>query len=452
MLKIEYIKKDDLKPYVNNAKIHTGEQVEQIKKSIREFGFNDPIAVWHENEIIEGHGRLLAVMEMSEIEDVPIIRLDELSDEQRKAYTLVHNKLTMNTDFDLQLLNLEPDDITDIDMTEFGFDLDFDDDEVEESEKEEVIYFENELIQNKVVEAWQETTLDDFIKTIIDEPTAMYQFNRLCSGYNEGYNISLLFNPHRLDTDTVKHKSILYGYNEDAEYRKQFARYMVNVSAKVVPQTQYYKYIGIGTAGYQYVNEFQPYLARDIYKKFCKDGDKILNPCAGWGGRLLGIASSRLQDIEYIETEPATQTYNGLVKLKDWLGLDDNYKQYNLPFEQLELKENYFDFAFTSPPYFNTEIYSDEDTQSAKNQDSYASWRDNWYIPFIDKILFTLKVGGKALLNVGNARYPMEKDLKQHLKELNIEHKNILDFKIGGSGIGDRTGEDGEPFVLFVKS
>ena len=125
MLKIEYVKKEDLKPYVNNAKIHTGEQVEQIKKSIEEFGFNDPIAVWHENEIIEGHGRLLAVMEMPDIKKVPIIRLDDLTDEQRKAYTLVHNKLTMNTDFDGNILNLELGDISDIDMEQFGFNMDW---------------------------------------------------------------------------------------------------------------------------------------------------------------------------------------------------------------------------------------------------------------------------------------------------------------------------------------
>lgn len=120
-LKIEYLKKEELKPYANNAKVHTAEQVEQIKKSIEEFGFNDPIALWHDNEVIEGHGRLLAVMEMEDIEEVPVIRLDELTDEQRKAYMLVHNKLTMNTNFDFELLSFELENITDIDMTEFGF-------------------------------------------------------------------------------------------------------------------------------------------------------------------------------------------------------------------------------------------------------------------------------------------------------------------------------------------
>ena len=119
-LKIEYVDKSELKMYANNAKIHTPEQVDQIKKSIEEFGFNDPVAVWHDNEIIEGHGRLLAAMEMDEIEEVPIIRLDDLTDEERRAYMLAHNKLTMNTGFDFALLEEELENL-DIDMSEFGF-------------------------------------------------------------------------------------------------------------------------------------------------------------------------------------------------------------------------------------------------------------------------------------------------------------------------------------------
>ena len=122
-LKIEYVNKEELQPYANNAKVHTGEQVEQIKRSIEEFGFNDPIAVWHDNEVIEGHGRLLAVMEMDDIDTVPIIRLDDLTDEQRRAYMLVHNQLTLNTGYDFVLLQEELDTILSVDMTEFGFAL-----------------------------------------------------------------------------------------------------------------------------------------------------------------------------------------------------------------------------------------------------------------------------------------------------------------------------------------
>ena len=124
-LQVEYLSPTELKPYANNAKLHPAEQVEQIKKSIEEFGFNDPIAVWKDDEVIEGHGRLIAALEMG-LESVPVIRLDRLTDEQRRAYILVHNKLTMNSGFENLILDMELSDIDGIDMTEFGFeDIEF---------------------------------------------------------------------------------------------------------------------------------------------------------------------------------------------------------------------------------------------------------------------------------------------------------------------------------------
>lgn len=125
-LKVEYIPLSEIKPYENNAKLHPEEQVEQIKESIQRFGFDDPIAVWGEdNTIVEGHGRYLAAKQL-DMKEVPVIRLDNLTDEQRKAYTLVHNKLTMNSGFDFDTLQAELDNLsdTDIDMSDFGFDTD----------------------------------------------------------------------------------------------------------------------------------------------------------------------------------------------------------------------------------------------------------------------------------------------------------------------------------------
>ena len=120
-LKIEYVKLSEIKPYKGNAKTHPKEQIEQIKKSIQELGFNDPIGIWHD-EIVEGHGRYFAAQELG-LDTVPVIRLDRLTDEQRRAYTLIHNKLTMNSDFDFDLLNIELEGIFDIDMGDFGFDF-----------------------------------------------------------------------------------------------------------------------------------------------------------------------------------------------------------------------------------------------------------------------------------------------------------------------------------------
>ena len=81
-LKIEYVPIETIKAYERNAKLHPQEQIQQIKNSILEFGFNDPIAVWKDNEIIEGHGRLIAAKELG-LTEIPIIRLDDLTDQQR---------------------------------------------------------------------------------------------------------------------------------------------------------------------------------------------------------------------------------------------------------------------------------------------------------------------------------------------------------------------------------
>ena len=136
MLQIELVPITEIKPYENNAKIHTREQIEQIKQSIFEFGNNDPIAIDANGVIIEGHGRLMALQELGYTE-VEVIRLGHLNEEQRKAYTLIHNKLTMNTGFDLDILATELQAIENINMKDYDFDLDIADDLVIEDIEED---------------------------------------------------------------------------------------------------------------------------------------------------------------------------------------------------------------------------------------------------------------------------------------------------------------------------
>lgn len=128
-MQIELINIDEIIPYENNAKLHPEEQIEQIKKSILEFGNNDPIAIDKNNVIIEGHGRLLALKELG-YKEVEVIKLGHLTEEQRKAYTLIHNKLTMNTDFDIEILESELTAINIIDMSDFDFDLSIESEEI----------------------------------------------------------------------------------------------------------------------------------------------------------------------------------------------------------------------------------------------------------------------------------------------------------------------------------
>jgi DNA modification methylase len=122
-MQIEKVKISDLLEYKNNAKEHPQWQIEQIVESIEKFGFNDPIAIDENNTIIEGHGRLYALQEMG-AEEVECIRLSHLGENEKKAYILAHNKLTMNTEFDADLLAQELGEIEGIDMSSFGFLMD----------------------------------------------------------------------------------------------------------------------------------------------------------------------------------------------------------------------------------------------------------------------------------------------------------------------------------------
>ena len=161
-LKIEYMNIDEIKTYPNNAKLHPAEQIEQIKKSIQEFGFNDPIAIDENNMIIEGHGRLIACKEL-DIKEVPIIRLEGLSDEQKRAYMLVHNKLTMNSDFDIELLADELSNIINIDMSQFDFDFeDLGTEEIERKDLSDKLIEKYELIIECNDEQEQESLYNKF--------------------------------------------------------------------------------------------------------------------------------------------------------------------------------------------------------------------------------------------------------------------------------------------------
>lgn len=98
---------DEIRPYANNTKEHPQEQIDEIKESIARYGMNDPIAVWGKsNTIVEGHGRFEALRQMG-IKEVPCIRLDHLTDKQRREYTIAHNKTTMDSGFDKNMLSLE---------------------------------------------------------------------------------------------------------------------------------------------------------------------------------------------------------------------------------------------------------------------------------------------------------------------------------------------------------
>ena len=140
----------ELIPYTNNPR-HNDEAVDKVAASIREFGFKVPIIVDKNNVIVAGHTRLKAAEKLG-LEIVPVIRADDLTDEQVKAFRLVDNKTQELAAWDFAKLEEELGDLKNtIDMSTFGFEID-DSDVVEEDNyipelKEETIAKYGDLFQ-----------------------------------------------------------------------------------------------------------------------------------------------------------------------------------------------------------------------------------------------------------------------------------------------------------------
>ena len=130
-MEIIYKKVRDLIPYEKNPR-KNDKAVKYVAKSIEEFGFKVPIVIDRDNVVVCGHTRLMATKQLG-IEEVPCIVADDLTDEQIKAFRLADNKVSEQAEWDIGLLNEELDDILNIDMGDFGFDI-FSMDDLEEME------------------------------------------------------------------------------------------------------------------------------------------------------------------------------------------------------------------------------------------------------------------------------------------------------------------------------
>lgn len=175
-LNIVYKPIKELKPYKKNAKKHSKEQVEQIANSIKEFGFTQPVIIDKHNSVVAGHGRILGAKKAG-LKQVPTVCLEDLTEEQIKAYRLVDNKLN-ESEWDMELLNTELQElwnIGEVDMGQFDFDIDalFSEDEPTEKEvkfktKEKhdvVLHFKNTTEMNKAFKTLKGKYPDAVVET-----------------------------------------------------------------------------------------------------------------------------------------------------------------------------------------------------------------------------------------------------------------------------------------------
>lgn len=201
--------------------------------------------------------------------------------------------------------------------------------------------------------------------------------------------------------------------------------------------------------GVQVVSNFRPSAAKLIYDLFCGSG-VVWDMSCGWGGRLLGALSS-FKIKKYIGTEPSTKTYEGLLEMKD----DFKYLKKDIEIhckgsEDFIPDKNSLDLCFTSPPYFDTEKYSDEPTQSYIKYPLEDDWINKFMKDTLKNCCYGLKNGGFLVLNIANtsSAKKIEEGLLLLAKDIGFEYIKTMQLVLSAiNGAGYKY----EPIYVFKK-
>ena len=201
--------------------------------------------------------------------------------------------------------------------------------------------------------------------------------------------------------------------------------------------------------GSQGVSNFRPTAAKVVYEEYGGDGVTWDMSC-GWGGRLLGaLSSNRIK--KYIGTEPASKTFKGLLEIKnDFKYLYKEIELHKAGSENFVPEKNSIDLCFTSPPYFDTEKYSNEPTQSYLKYPTEDGWISGFLYDTISNCYRGLKNNGYMLMNIANTSSGknIENATMKISKDLGFEYINTL--KLTLSSIAGK-GHKYEPIFVFKK-
>ncbi len=199
--------------------------------------------------------------------------------------------------------------------------------------------------------------------------------------------------------------------------------------------------------GTQCVSNFRPTAAAALYKKFCKTGDTVWDMSMGYGGRLLGAI---LAKVNYIGTDPCSDTYNGLVELRKQYGnFNNKYKLLKQGSESFLLDQPILDFAFTSPPYFDWEQYDDDESQSYLKWSHLQDWKLGFLFTTLNNAYRGLKQGKYCAINVANTKhYPtFEDDTRECAEKVGFTWVKTYKLQLSSQEQGSKW----EPVFLFQK-
>lgn len=450
--KIEQVPVADLIPYARNAKKHGPDQVEALARSIEQFGFVNPVLVRPDGSILAGHGRVMGAKLLG-LDSVPVIRLGHLTDDQARAFILADNRLAeMGGGWDLDMLQAELADLSDlgVSLDWAGFDLDSlsdivgrldppasTDDSPDDGERAQAPG--SKSAQAELTDE-QNAALDDAFRdwcgelvTYLDavRPAGMVSPNATRAVARIRFLRSLIYghefprwgltgyHPHRMDIagNDFGISDLIRGV-ADGSMRANALRWGTQEQANLDTLMR----TGMAILRCRMPLDFPAGLARELIDEFTPAGGAVLDPCHGWGGRLVGFLLSRAG--RYVGFDPSPETAAGVRDIGRDFGRylpDREIQTFEQCFEDADIERNAFDFAVTSPPYFDVEKYTGPD-QSHRRWSDFDGWDHHFFRVLIAQVFAALKPGGVFALQVGNQTYPLGERAMAHAERCGFEH------------------------------
>jgi hypothetical protein len=407
----------DLEKADYNPRSITAEAMKGLRKSLSEFGLVQPI-IWNKRSgnIVGGHQRYDAMVSQGQTETEVIVV--DLDDTKEKALNLSLNNQAISGDFTrgawdvLEDLKLEVSEeyLEDLMLDELE---DFlpplpPEPDPDPNGGERKTYAQPFMEAEIIDHAFRHYRSTGFPYRKLTIHSCMQEINQLSQVEPEnqgnsivGYHVADTYHPHRFhvtvdgkinpfdafEDDRKLIRSLKLAYDEGAKLKGLLGPMML-------------------VLGTQACSNFRPAYAMSLYREFCGKDSMVLDTSTGYGGRLVGAMASGVVK-KYVGVDPNTLTHKGNKKMVSDLGWGESVELINKPVEDLksgDFEIDGFDFAFTSPPYFTKEHYSEEKTQSWKRYPTATNWREGFLLPMLKFQHDLLKKGAVSVVNIADVK------------------------------------------------
>jgi len=254
------------------------------------------------------------------------------------------------------------------------------------------------------------------IKSVVNKNDVKFTGDQLVTQSSQGLLLlDYLFpNLHRAESGNATDNCMYERFYDDDKLFKCIKRYMSRYEFHNM-RTPFFMY---GRFFWNTATNFSPIRAKAIYEEFCPAGGSIYDYSCGFGGRMLGALSSK-NNYTYCGCEPCKDTYYNLIQLGDFIEEATNrqgiFEIFNVCSEDFTPQAESIDFAFSCPPFFGLERYSDEPTQSINRYPKYEDWLEKYVRPTVRNCYTAVKKDGKYAVDIvdftwRNIKYHLVKD------------------------------------------